>query len=97
MLLPVEVQILEEELLYSYDYAFFCAMYLNKGKILLALGINILSTIILGPNHSAKIALFITILSSINHTLDKVFFIFGIVSLIFIMLLPEVFHQNIVT
>ena len=71
---------------------FSVAMYLNKGKILLALSIFILvsTIVILGPNHSAKIALFITILSSIIIYFfgPRSFLCFGIVSLIFIICLP---------
>ena len=71
---------------------FSVAMYLNKGKILLALGIVILvsAIVILGPNHSAKIALFITILSSIIIYFlgPRSFLYFGIISIIFILFLP---------
>ena len=71
---------------------FSVAMYLNKGKILLALGIFILvsTIVILGPNHSAKIALFITILSSIIIYFlgPRSFLYFGIISIIFILFLP---------
>lgn len=71
---------------------FSVAMYINKGKILLALGIVILvsAIVILGPNHSAKIALFITILSSIIIYFlgPRSFLYFGIISIIFILFLP---------
>jgi len=71
---------------------FSVAMYINKGKILLALGIVILvsTIVILGPNHSAKIALFITILSSIIIYFlgPRSFLYFGIISIIFILFLP---------
>ena len=71
---------------------FSAAMYINKGKILLALGIVILvsAIVILGPNHSAKIALFITILSSIIIYFlgPRSFLYFGIISIIFILFLP---------
>jgi len=71
---------------------FSVAMYINKGKILLALGVVILvsTIVILGPNHSAKIALFITILSSIIIYFlgPRSFLYFGIISIIFILFLP---------
>ena len=71
---------------------FSVAMYINKGKILLALGVVILvsAIVILGPNHSAKIALFITILSSIIIYFlgPRSFLYFGIISIIFILFLP---------
>ena len=73
---------------------FSAAMYLNKGKIILALSVIILvSTIVIfGPNHSAKIALFITILSSIIIYFlgPRSFLCFGLMSIIFIMFLPVI-------
>ena len=73
---------------------FSTAMYLNKGKRILALSVIILvSTIVIfGPNHSAKIALFITILSSIIIYFlgPRSFLYFGVISIIFIMLLPVI-------
>ena len=71
---------------------FSTAMYLNKRKILPALSVIILvsTIVILGPNHSAKIALFITILSSIIIYFlgPRSFLYFGIISIIFILFLP---------
>ncbi len=71
---------------------FSVAMYINKGKILLALGVVILvsTIVILGPNDSAKIALFINILSSIIIYFlgPRSFLYFGIISIIFILFLP---------
>ncbi|MDG2001517.1 MAG: O-antigen ligase family protein [Alphaproteobacteria bacterium] len=71
---------------------FSVAMYINKGKILLALGVLMLvsTIVILGPNHSAKIALIITVLSSIIIYFlgPRSFLYFGIISIIFILFLP---------
>ena len=71
---------------------FTAAMYLNKGKIILALSVIILvSTIVIfGPNNSAKIALFITFCSSviIYFLGPRSFLYFGLVSIIFILFLP---------
>ena len=71
---------------------FSAAMYLNKNKILLALSVIIIvSTIVIfGPNHSAKIALFITFFSSaiIYFLGPRSFLYFGLVSIIFILFLP---------
>ena len=71
---------------------FSVAMYFNKGKILLAISIIILvSTIVIfGPNHSAKIALFITFISSliIYYLGPRAFLYFGLISIIFIIFLP---------
>ncbi|MFP6779484.1 MAG: hypothetical protein VB916_04270, partial [Alphaproteobacteria bacterium] len=73
---------------------FSTAMYLNKRKILPALSVIILvsTIVILGPNHSAKIALFITILSSIIIYFlgPRSFLYFGIISIIFIIFLPVI-------
>tara|TARA_Y100001970_G_C14195899_1_gene838067 strand:+ start:451 stop:1755 length:1305 start_codon:yes stop_codon:yes gene_type:complete len=71
---------------------FTAAMYLNKGKRILALSVIILvSTIVIfGPNNSAKIALFITFCSSviIYFLGPRSFLYFGLVSIIFILFLP---------
>ena len=71
---------------------FSVALYLNSGKIFLALSVLILVSVIviIGPNHSAKIALLIAILSAliIYFLGPRSFLYFGLVSIIFILLLP---------
>ena len=71
---------------------FSVALYLNSGKIFLALSVLILVSIIviIGPNHSAKIALLIATFSAliIYFLGPRSFLYFGLISIIFILLLP---------
>jgi len=68
------------------------AMYINKGKKFLGLGVLLLIAIIvmLGPNHSSKIALLCALLSSIIIYIfgPRSFMFFGIISAIFMLSLP---------
>jgi len=71
---------------------FSVALYLNSKNIILALSVLTLVSIIvmIGPNHSAKIALLVTLISAliIYFLGPRSFLYFGLVSVIFILLLP---------
>ena len=71
---------------------FSVALYFNSKKIILGLSVLILvsTIVIIGPNHSAKIALLIAAFSAliIYFFGPRSFLSFGVISLIFILLLP---------